>query len=124
MRGEALFTGLLNQVVSRVEGADAALIAGMDGIIVERAAKAEAQDLDGLAVEYATLLRRSRHAADDTGLGELQEMLAVTDRHVLLVKLLSNDYFVLLALPPETNVGRARYELRRAQLLLQPEFAA
>jgi predicted regulator of Ras-like GTPase activity (Roadblock/LC7/MglB family) len=119
-----LFTGLLNQVVSRVEGADAALIAGMDGIIVERAAKAEAQDLDGLAVEYATLLRRSRHAADDTGLGELQEMLAVTDRHVLLVKLLSNDYFVLLALPPETNVGRARYELRRAQLLLQPEFAA
>lgn len=99
------------------------MIAGMDGIIVERAVRADVGELEGLAVEYATLLRRSRHAASDTGLGELQELLAVTDTCVLLIKLLGRDYFVLLSLPPGSNIGRARYELRHAQLLLEPEFA-
>jgi predicted regulator of Ras-like GTPase activity (Roadblock/LC7/MglB family) len=118
-----LFTKLLNHMVSRVGGAEAALIVGTDGIIVERAVRSNGHDLDSLAVEYATLLRRSRHASSDTGLGDLQELLAVTDCRTLLVKLLSADYFVLLTLPPESNIGRARYELRRAQLLLEPEFA-
>lgn len=118
-----MFTNLLKRMVSRVEGAGAAIIVGMDGIIVERAVREGAEDWDVLAVEYATLLRRSRHAASDTGLGELQELLAVTDHHILLVKLLSEEYFVLMTLPPNSNIGRARYELRHAQLVLQPEFA-
>lgn len=118
-----MFTELLNHMVSRVGGASAALIVGTDGIIVERAVQAEESNLDGLAVEYATLLRRSRHASADTGLGDLQELVAVTDTRLLIVKLLSEEYFVLLTLPPDSNIGRARYELRRAQLLLEPEFA-
>jgi len=47
----------------------------------------------------------------------------VTDNSVLLVRALNEDYFLLLKLAAEANVGRARFELRRLQLLLEPEFA-
>ena len=110
-------------MTTRLEGAETALIVGMDGIIVERKGVPAGVDLDALAVEYAALLRRTWHAASDTGLGSLQELFTVTDNSVLLVRALNEDYFLLLKLAAEANVGRARFELRRLQLLLEPEFA-
>jgi hypothetical protein len=40
-----------------------------------------------------------------------------------VVRLLSRDYFVVLALSPEGNFGRGRFELRKAELQLAKEFA-
>ena len=36
----------------------------------------------------------------------------------ILMRLLSRDYFVVLALSPEGNFGRGRFELRKAELQL------
>ena len=42
---------------------------------------------------------------------------------VMLMRLLSRDYFVVLALSSEGNLGRGRFELRKAELKLAKEFA-
>jgi hypothetical protein len=42
---------------------------------------------------------------------------------VLIMRLLSRDYFVVLAMSPEGNLGRGRFELRKAELQLSKEFA-
>jgi len=42
---------------------------------------------------------------------------------VVIMRLLGRDYFVVLAITPEGNLGRARYELRKAELQLKKEFA-
>jgi hypothetical protein len=36
---------------------------------------------------------------------------------------LSKDYFLVLAVQPDGNLGRGRYELRKAELVLAKEFA-
>jgi len=39
------------------------------------------------------------------------------------MRLLSKDYFVVLALGVDGNIGRGRFELRKAELKLAKEFA-
>jgi hypothetical protein len=41
----------------------------------------------------------------------------------MVMRLLSRDYFVVLALSAQGNLGRARFELRKAELKLAKEFA-
>jgi predicted regulator of Ras-like GTPase activity (Roadblock/LC7/MglB family) len=96
----------------------------MDGIVIERYMPDldPEMDLDLVATELTSLLRRSMRVASDTDLGEMREMMFNTDRQVFLLRPITSDYFLLLALNPGGNVGRARFELRKVQLALESEF--
>lgn len=119
------FAETLSRTVDRVEGGLAAIILGIDGIPIERhvAALDPGLDIDSIATEFTTLLRRSMRTASDTGLGELSEMVLATDRMTFLLRPITPEYFLLLAVSRGGNVGRARFELRKAQLELEEEFA-
>jgi predicted regulator of Ras-like GTPase activity (Roadblock/LC7/MglB family) len=119
------FIGTLTQMVDRIEGCAAGAILGVDGILIERYVHelAPAMDIDLVATEFTTLLRRSMRTASDTDLGELREMVLATDQMTFLARPITAEYFLLLALNPGGNVGRARFELRKAQLTLETEFA-
>jgi hypothetical protein len=45
------------------------------------------------------------------------------DRASVLMRLLSREYFVVLALKPDGNLGRGRFELRKAELEMAKDFA-
>ncbi|HLG14164.1 MAG TPA: roadblock/LC7 domain-containing protein [Blastocatellia bacterium] len=119
------FVETLTQLVNRIEGCSAAIILGVDGIPIERWVQnpASSLDIDVVATEFTTLLRRAMHTAADTELGELREMVLATTLGVLLIRPITAEYFILIALNPGGNVGRARFELRKAQLALETEFA-
>jgi predicted regulator of Ras-like GTPase activity (Roadblock/LC7/MglB family) len=120
-----MFKATLEAVVERTEGSLGALIMGVDGIAVERLLKEAGQEanLDVAAAEFTSLVRSAQKAGKDTGLGSLRELMISLDGAVLLMRLLGRDYFVVLAISPEGNLGRARYELRKAELQLKKEFA-
>ena len=118
-----MFTGLLNQIIDRTQGAEAALLVGNDGIIIERTGDQKIEDFDTLAAEYAMVMQRSRFTASDTGLGKLSEMLTITDQTVLLTRMVDADFFVMIKLNPSCNLGRARYEVRRAELMMEVMLA-
>ena len=119
------FNDTLARVVGRIEGAVAAVILGIDGIPIERYVDGLDSDLDIelIATELTTLLRRSMRTASDTTLGELHELVLAADRMSFLLRPITSEYFLLLALLPGGNIGRARYELRKAQMVLMAEFA-
>ena len=119
------FTKTLQTIVDRVEGGAGAVILGIDGILIERYVKDMQSDLDLelIATELSTLLMRSLHTASDTGLGDLREMMFATDLMTFLLRPITPEYFLLFGLNPGGNVGRARFELRKAQLALETEFA-
>jgi predicted regulator of Ras-like GTPase activity (Roadblock/LC7/MglB family) len=119
------FNDTLARIVGRIEGAVAAVILGIDGIPIDRYVDGLDPDLDIelMATELTTLLRRSMRTASDTALGELHELVLTADRMTFLLRPITSDYFLLLALVPGGNVGRARYELRKAQMVLMAEFA-
>lgn len=99
------------------------LLVGTDGIIIERVGEEKDAEFDALAAEYAVVLNRSRSTATDTGLGELNELLTITNESILLTKILNEDYFVMMKLNSESSLGKARYEVRRAELLIEEILA-
>ena len=119
------FSDVLERMTSRIQGGSAAMILGVDGIPIERyIADGQNSDLDieMISTELTTLLRRSMKTAADTALGQLNEMLLTTDRMTFLLRPITTDYFLILAILPGGNVGRGRFELRKAQLSLMEEF--
>ncbi len=120
-----MFKEALANIIERTEGSLGALIMGVDGIAVERLLKEAGQDanLDVAAAEFTSLVRNSQKAGKDTGLGNLRELMISLDSAVVIMRLLGNDYFVVLAMSPDGNLGRARFELRKAELQLKKEFA-
>jgi predicted regulator of Ras-like GTPase activity (Roadblock/LC7/MglB family) len=119
------FAETLSQITDRIEGCAAAIILGIDGIAIERQVKDidPHLDIDLIATEFTTLVRRNLRTASDTDLGEMREMVFVTDLLTLVLRPITTEYFLMLALNPGGNVGRARFELRKAQLDMEAEFA-
>jgi predicted regulator of Ras-like GTPase activity (Roadblock/LC7/MglB family) len=119
-----MFKEILETIIERTEGSLGALIMGVDGIAVERSLKQAGQDsnLDVAAAEFTSLVRNAQRAGKDTGLGNLHELVISLDDAVVLMRLLGQDYFVVLAISPEGNLGRARFELRKAELQIASEF--
>jgi predicted regulator of Ras-like GTPase activity (Roadblock/LC7/MglB family) len=120
-----MFKEVLEAIIERTEGSLGALIMGTDGIAVERSLRQAGQEanLDVAAAEFTSLVRSAQRAGKDTGLGSLHELVIALDSAVILMRLLSRDYFVVLAISPEGNLGRARFELRKAELQIAGEFA-
>jgi predicted regulator of Ras-like GTPase activity (Roadblock/LC7/MglB family) len=120
-----MFKETLEAIIERTEGSLGALIMGIDGIAVERSLKQAGQEanLDVAAAEFTSLLRSAQRAGKDTGLGHVHELVIALDDAVVLMRLLGREYFVVLAISPDGNLGRARFELRKAELQIASEFA-
>jgi len=119
------FSETLTGLANRIEGCAAVVILGIDGIPIERHVPNldSALDIETVATEFTTLVRRSMRTAADSELGEMREMVFATDTMSFLLRPITSEYFLLLALNSGGNVGRARFELRKAQLAMETEFA-
>ena len=115
----------LQTIVAKTDGSLGALIMGADGLSVEKVFTEEgnAANLDVAAAEFTSLVRNAMRSGKDLDLGELHEMVVSLGKVVFLMRLFNREYFVCLAMKPEGNLGRARYELRKAELRLAREFA-
>ncbi len=114
----------LQAVVSQVDGALACSIMGFDGIAVETHQVASAGDLDlGTAcVEFASILTQLKGAAEQLRAGTLSEVSINTDKVTAVMRPLSPEYFLILALRPDGNFGKGRYALRVAAPKLRAEL--
>ena len=119
-----MFNDNLREIQRKTEGCFGVLIMGMDGIAVEEVWQKEGKDanLDVAVAEFTAVMRAARRTSGDMGLGGLRELVVLTDRANFVMRLVSSDYFIVLAVDPEGNLGRGRYELRQAELILEREF--
>ena len=120
-----MFKEALEMILERTEGSLGALIMGTDGIAVEKVLLPEGHDanLDVAAAEFTSLVRNAQRAGADTGLGSLHELTVAFDGATVIMRLLNREYFIVLAVRPDSNFGRGRFELRKAELQLAREFA-
>lgn len=120
-----MFKEALQTIVENTDGSLGALIMGADGLSVERffTDEGSAANLDVAAAEFTSLVRNAMRSGNDLALGELREMVVALGTVTFLMRLFNRDYFVVLAMKPDGNLGRARYELRKAELQLAGEFA-
>ncbi len=120
-----MFKEALQVIVEKTDGSLGALIMGADGLSVEKFFSEEgvAENLDVAAAEFTLLVRSASRSGRDLDLGELRELVVMLGKVTFVMRLFSRDYFALLAIKPEGNLGRGRYELRKAELSLTKEFA-
>ncbi len=120
-----MFKEALQSIVEKTDGSLGALIMGADGLSVEKffTDEGEVANLDVTAAEFTSLIRSAGKSGKDLDLGELRELVVSMARVTIVMRLFNKDYFVVLALKPEGNFGRGRYELRKAELILAKEFA-
>jgi predicted regulator of Ras-like GTPase activity (Roadblock/LC7/MglB family) len=119
-----MFKETLQRMIERTEGATGALIMGTDGIAVEKVLTPEAREsnLDVAAAEFTSLVRAAQRTGRDVGLGETTELVVGFADMNVLMRLFNRDYFVVLAVAKDGNVGRGRFELRKVELDLALEF--
>lgn len=120
-----MFKESLQIVVEKTDGALGALIMGADGLAVEKFFSEEGKDanLDVAAAELTSLVRSASRSGSDLDLGHLRELVVALDKVTFIMRSFSRDYFAVLAIKADGNLGRGRYELRKARLQLAKEFA-
>lgn len=118
------FEALLRELVEKVPGSRAGLLMGADGIPIDSyVAGSPALDPQQAAAEYAAVVAAARRAAESLEAGAVEELTLATENSTVLVRTVTPDYFVALALGPGGDRGRGRFRLRLASLRLAPELA-
>lgn len=113
---------ILTQLTRDVDGAWAAALSGLDGLLIESYSPT-AVDLSLLAAEHAGLMRACAQAYNDTlpG-GRLREFYVRAERFSVFLHPLGSEYFLLLALDARSNLGQARLYGRDAVQRLEAQL--
>jgi predicted regulator of Ras-like GTPase activity (Roadblock/LC7/MglB family) len=115
-----VFKDVLRGIISRVEGALAISLIGLDGIAIE-SVKDPNVPLDVFGAEFGGFIKSVRPNAE-LNTGEVLQFSLVTEKYITFLSAVTPEYFVLLVLRPDGNYGRARHELARARHLLRDEL--
>ena len=108
-----MFQDELRELVEGADGAVASLLMGFDGITVDSYSRgASALNVESVGSEYSVVLGQIKQAAAMLDLGTAQEVAVQAQNITTLIRLLNDEYFVVVALQPSGNVGKARYLLR------------
>jgi predicted regulator of Ras-like GTPase activity (Roadblock/LC7/MglB family) len=118
-----MFLDQLSRISNRIEGALALSLVAKDGMPVESFSTDPDLDLEVLAAELIAQVRSITENHRELDAGEVQHLSVTTDRFTLMVSSVASDYYLLLVLGPEGNYGKARFELRRARLLLEADLS-
>ncbi len=116
---ETRFREVMQQVRSNVAGTQALVLIGPDGTVLDHFAADPAFDLDGFIHEHAMLLRIARSTSEDTGSGNLSEHISVSEHSIVVARCFGSDFYLVLVSDTQDQIGRARYEMKRAAWYLE-----
>ena len=108
------FNEFLQGFVERSGGGIGAVLMGYDGIAIDQFfLPVEGLDMQMMAVEYANIFKEIRKMAEILNTGRLEEVAIKTDKYQMIIRALTEDYFVALTLERDGNFGKGRYLLLR-----------
>jgi predicted regulator of Ras-like GTPase activity (Roadblock/LC7/MglB family) len=112
----------LHQVVLDMEESGGIAIVGMDGIVVEEQKRDAGIDLQALGAEFSGLLKAAGKLTESVEWGGVNEMMMTAERSVVVLRRVTAEYFLILVIRPDGNLGKARFLLRRAGSQLKTEL--
>jgi predicted regulator of Ras-like GTPase activity (Roadblock/LC7/MglB family) len=112
----------LQQVIEDLEESQGVALVGMDGIVVEERKRDGQLDLQTLGAEFSGLLKTAGKLGDSVGFGGIVELVTSAERSVVILRQVTADYFLILVIQADGNLGKARFLLRRAATLLKTEL--
>ncbi|HLH29664.1 MAG TPA: hypothetical protein VKY31_00575, partial [Terriglobia bacterium] len=76
-------------------------------------------NLETISGEYATLLQIARSASEDSGSGNLLENIVLSEKSMMIARTVSPDHYLILLARSHDQMGRVRYELKKAAWEIQ-----
>lgn len=108
-----MFREVLQEVVEKTDGAIAAILMGYDGIPVEQfVSDGAALDVETVGMEYSVILKMIKNAAEMLDVGAAEEVAIRAERMTTVIRLVTEEYFLAVAVRPAGNFGKARYLMR------------
>lgn len=117
-----MFLERLSAISSRIRHAEALSLVDEDGIPIESVNSNSDLDLEVLAAELIAQVRTIESNSRDLAGGSVRCYSVTTGLLTLMVSSVVQGYYLLLVLGRDGNYGRARFELRRARLLLEEDL--
>jgi predicted regulator of Ras-like GTPase activity (Roadblock/LC7/MglB family) len=109
-----MFSKILQRIVEETAGAIGSVLMGYDGIAIDQFFSPDEEiDLNMVVVEYSNVLKEIRKTAEILNLGEMHEISIRTDRFIIVIRMLTSEYFVALIIDHDGNFGKGRYLLTR-----------
>ena len=109
-----MFKEILQRIVEETGGGIGAVLMGYDGISIDQYFAADEElDLQMIVVEYSNVLKEIRKTADILSLGAMEEISIRTARFIIVIRVLTDDYFVALVINRDGNFGKGRYLMTR-----------
>ena len=108
-----MFKGELSRFVQKIRDARGVVLIGLDGIPIEKISVDEHLNLEALAAEHVALMKKSMIAGEELGTGQIYEFSIFTNKIIMIIRSVTPEYFVVVALSPNGNYGRVRFELRK-----------
>ena len=105
-----------DHLVERLDGGVAGMMMGFDGITLDMYAKGgydgALPDIQTLAMEFAHIISQTRRTLQSLDAGALEEFTLRAEALTLVVRVLTQEYFLACAVLPSGSVGKARYLMR------------
>jgi predicted regulator of Ras-like GTPase activity (Roadblock/LC7/MglB family) len=118
-----MFQENLKRLVADTEGGMAGLLMGFDGIAVDQfTVPTGGVDIQTVGMEFSFILTQVRKAAEILEVGGVQEIAIRCASLTILIRVVSTDYFIALAIRPDGNFGKGRYLLRVVAPKMQAEL--
>jgi len=122
------FASILQEIVDECGGGLAAALMGADGIPIEEVqasgevGESLSDGVDVLGVEFGRILGEMRKASDSVGGGALEEVSVRLSNFWVLMRIVDEETYLVLAIEPDGNMGKARFLMRRQLLALRDEL--
>ncbi len=119
-----MFTEHLKKLVDGVDGGIGSLIMGLDGIAVDSYVRdsASAEEVNTIGMEFSFLLTQVRKAGEVLQIGGVEEMTIKAEKLTLILRMLTDEYFLALMLDADGNFGKGRFFMRLAAPRLVAEL--
>jgi predicted regulator of Ras-like GTPase activity (Roadblock/LC7/MglB family) len=109
-----VFNKILQDIVVQSGGGIGAVLMGYDGIPIEQYLEpVENLDFQLLSVEYANVIREIKKTVELLDTGMMEEVTIKTEHLFVIIRALTDDYFLALTLDRRGNFGKGRYLMMR-----------
>ena len=122
------FASILQEIVDECGGGLAAALMGADGIPIDQVeasgevSESLSDEVEVLGVEFGRILDDLRKASDSVAGGALEEVSIRLANFWVLMRVVDEETYLVLAVGPDGNAGKARFLMRRQLMALREEL--
>src|SRR5579859_2461854 len=105
-----MFKEALRDIVDKTDGGLAGLLMDSSGIALESYSRDGAPfDITTIGVEFSVVVGSIKRATEMLEAGAAREVAIGTEKMITLIRMLSDSYFLAVALRPDGNLGKGRF---------------